>query len=67
MGDMYKPSGELQGDTKPMPDRGVSTGLGDTYGADTGPMATGSMGKITGATKSESPFDNMPCSPDGAC
>ena len=34
-GDMYRPTGDLQGDTKAMPDRGTGTGLnGDTYGAD---------------------------------
>jgi len=26
-GDMYVPNGELQGDTKAMPDRGTSTGV----------------------------------------
>lgn len=53
---MYKPSGELQGDTKPMPDRGTTTGLqGDTYGADLSLTATNSMGGISGATRSAAP------------
>lgn len=51
--DMYRPTGELQGDTKPMPDRGTGTGLnGDTYGADIGVDATNSMGRMSG-TKSD--------------
>lgn len=50
----YKPSGELQGDTKAMPDRGTSVGFnGDTYGADTGAGALNRTGGITGATKSD--------------
>jgi len=53
MKDGYKPSGELQGDTKPMPDRGTSTGVSDTYGADLSQGASNSMGGISGATKSD--------------
>ncbi len=49
----YRPSGDLQGDTSSMPSRGTSTGMGDTYGADLGQDSTNSMGKITGATKSD--------------
>lgn len=49
----YIPNGELQGDTKPMPDRGTSTGLnGDTYGADIGSDATNST-SMGGAAKSD--------------
>ncbi len=48
----YHPNGELQGDTKPMPDRGTSTGVTDTYGADIGQDATNSMGRLDG-TKSD--------------
>lgn len=52
--DMYCPSGELQGDKKPMPDRGTGTGMnGDTYGADISGDATNSMDRIGGATKSD--------------
>ena len=53
----YKPSGELQGDTKAMPDRGTSTGM-------TGPEpvldgmsldqdATNYIGSIKSATQSD--------------
>lgn len=52
---MYKPSGELQGDTKPMPDRGTRTGLnGDTYGADIGVDACNCIEEnISGSTQSD--------------
>lgn len=51
----YKPNGELQGDTRAMPDRGTSTGFnGDTYGADTSPKATNRQGSVS--TKSD-PWD----------
>ena len=49
----YKPSGELQGDTKPMRDKGTATGVHDTYGADLSPDATNSMGGISGSTQSD--------------
>lgn len=49
----YTPSGELQGDTRPMPDRGTSTGVDDTYGADLSQEATNSQGSIASATKSD--------------
>lgn len=50
----YTPNGMLQGDDKAMPDRGTKTGFnGDTYGASVDGNATNSMGKITGATKSD--------------
>ena len=50
----YKPSGELQGDTKAMPDRGTRTGMnGDTYGAALDQGATNSRGGLGGATKSD--------------
>lgn len=43
----YRPTGELQGDTRPMPDRGTGTGLnGDTYGASLDQGATNSRGRI---------------------
>ena len=50
---MYRPTGELQGDDKPMPDRGTGSGVTDTYGADLGQDATNAQGKITGATGSD--------------
>lgn len=50
----YIPTGELQGDTKGMPDRGTKTGMnGDTYGASLDPDATNSMGGISGSTGSD--------------
>lgn len=52
--EMYEPTGELQGDDKPMPDRGTSSGVSDTYGADLGQEATNRIGSITSATKSDS-------------
>lgn len=51
----YKPTGDLQGDTKAMPDRGTTTGLnGDTYGADLSQDATNRQGSVS--TKSD-PWD----------
>ncbi|MDD2989806.1 MAG: hypothetical protein PHI64_12690 [Zoogloea sp.] len=56
MKDTYTPSGDLQGDTKPMPDRGTTTGLqGDTYGADLGCDATNSRGSIASTSRSDAP------------
>lgn len=53
----YKPSGELQGDTKPMPDRGTTTGMTgyatELDGTGLGVDATNSLGSITGATSSD--------------
>lgn len=49
----YRPSGDLQGDTKPMPNRGTKTGMnGDTYGADLSGDATNAQGSIKSSTKS---------------
>lgn len=50
---------DVRGDSKSIPDRGTSTGVDDTYGADLSPDATNSQGKMSG-TKSQAPFDNMP-------
>ena len=52
-GGMYKPSGELQGDTSPMPNKGTGTGVTDTYGADIGLSSTNRIGGIGGSTKSD--------------
>ena len=52
----YRPSGELQGDTKAMPDRGTSTGMSgntDMGGMSINPDATNSMGSIKSACKSD--------------
>jgi hypothetical protein len=51
----YRPTGKLQGDTKPMPDRGHSTGVTDTYGADLSGDACNCMGGIGSASKSDKP------------
>lgn len=57
--------GVIKGDTKGLPNKGTTTGLnGDTYDADLSLDATNPLGKITGATKSQSPFDNLPQNPD---
>lgn len=61
MGDLYKPSGDLQGDTRPMPDRGTTTGTisnpfgsdADGIGHDTGADALNSMGSIASACRSD--------------
>ena len=54
----YVPNGELQGDTKAMPDRGTSTGVTDTYGANlSGNNRIGGMGN---AAKSDPAFDSTP-------
>lgn len=51
-----RPTGELMGDTKAMPDRGTSTGMnGDTYGADLSQGALNRHGSIKGTSKSDSP------------
>lgn len=52
-GDMYKPSGSLQGDDKPMRERGTSTGVTDTYGADLSGDADNCQGSMKGSTKSD--------------
>jgi len=44
--------GSLRGDDKAMPDRGTSTGVTDTYGADLSPTAANKHGGISSATKS---------------
>lgn len=49
----YRPSGELQGDTKDLPDRGTGTGVTDTYGADIGPDAQNRMGRMKDCTESD--------------
>lgn len=53
-GGMYKPTGKLQGDDKPMPNAGTGTGLnGDTYGADIGVDSTNRIGGLGQATHSD--------------
>lgn len=52
-GGMYKPTGELQGDTSAMPNKGTGTAVTDTYGADIGVDSTNRQGSISGSTKSD--------------
>lgn len=49
----YKPNGKLQGDTKPMPDRGTGSGVTDTYGADIGVDSTNRQGSVGKASNSD--------------
>lgn len=64
-GDYYKPSGELQGDTKGFGNAGTGTGMnGDTYGSSLDQNATNSKGGFGRATKSDEFDENMPCGPD---
>jgi hypothetical protein len=61
MDQFHKPdgSGNVQGDSKGMPDKGTSTGMnGDTYGAGLGVDDTNSMGKV-GGTDSDKMSDVM--------
>lgn len=51
--DQYMPDGQLQGDDKPMPNQGTSTGVTDTYGADLSQGADNRIGSIAGAAKSD--------------
>lgn len=56
MKDNPMPTGELMGDTRPMPDRGTTVGLiGDTYGADLAIDALNSIGSIASACRSDAP------------
>lgn len=45
--------GSLRGDDKGMPNRGTSTGVSDTYGADLSQGAKNRLGGMSGATKSD--------------
>lgn len=51
----YKPNGELQGDSKPMPTKNEGSMAPDSYGADLSPDATNRMGSIRGTSKSDKP------------
>lgn len=63
----YKPSGELQGDTRPMPDRGTRTGMTGynthTEGKNLDGDAINRIGGISGGTKSD-PADKDRCCDD---
>lgn len=49
----YQPNGMVQGDNHPMPNKGTTEGVTDTYGADLSPTATNREGAIRHATKSD--------------
>lgn len=51
----YRPSGDLQGDTRSMPDRGTGTGMGraESMGMSIERDATNRRGGISGSTKSD--------------
>jgi hypothetical protein len=51
------PNAPLRGDDKPMPDRGTSTGVTDSYGADLSQSAKNRKGRISGSTGSDSADD----------
>jgi hypothetical protein len=63
MNEKYVPSGSLQGDTTAMPDRGQSTGVTDTYGANL--SGINRMGSLGNAAKSDSAFDRTPAETQG--
>jgi hypothetical protein len=55
--DAYTPTGELQGDDRPVPYRGCTTGvLAGTHGRDFGMDAVHRMGGIAGDTGSDAAF-----------
>lgn len=63
-----RPTGQIQGDDKAMPDRGTGTGFnGDNYGADTSQSATNRQGGISGATKSHAPDEVAGCNNRKGC
>lgn len=63
-----RPNGQLQGDDRPMPNRGTGTGMnGDTYGANLNPEATNRIGGISSATKSDAPDEKPGCTSRPGC
>lgn len=56
-----RPNGQLQGDSKSIPDRGTGTGVTDTYGADLSQGATNRSGGMGRATKSDPAEKCTPC------
>ena len=63
-----RPTGQLQGDDKAIPDRGTGTGFnGDNYGADTSQSAINRQGGISGATKSHAPDEVAGCNNRKGC
>jgi hypothetical protein len=62
----YRPTGELQGDSKPMPDRGTGTGMTPNQqlgGMSTDRDAVNRMGGMGGAAKSDAADCCMPKKP----
>ena len=62
----YRPTGELQGDSKPMPDRGTGTGMVGNQqigGASIERDAVNRIGRMSGAT-SDPAMKNVPCKAD---
>ncbi len=57
--DKLVPAETLQGDNKPMPDRGTGTGVTDTYGSKIDINATNRIGGMGNAAGSDAPFDNF--------
>ena len=62
----YKPNGQLQGDTKSMPDRGHSTGVTETYGADLSGDACNCQGDIGRSSKSDKAEQSTASNPNGS-
>lgn len=64
MDQFYKPSGELQGDNRPMPNRGTATGGNhnpQTLGMSIEQDAVNRLSGISADTKSTPAMKNMPC------
>lgn len=59
------PDASLRGDDKAMPDRGTSTGVTDTYGADLSQTAKNRKGGISGATGSDPADECFNCKGPG--
>lgn len=59
----YRPNGHLQGDNRPMPDRGTGTGTNEnsqTLGMSIEQDAVNRLGRVSGAS-SDPAMKNMPC------
>lgn len=54
---MKQTNDTVRGDDRPMKDRGTSSGVTDTYGADLGADATNRLGEVPD-TGSQPAFDN---------
>lgn len=56
-------TGQVEGDGKEMPNRGTSTGVTDTYGADLSQGATNRIRGIRGSTQSDPPGECVNADP----